>query len=223
VDFSVPFKGKRSIKDMIESLGVPHAEIDLILVNGRSVDFTYIVKEGDRVSVYPVFESLNIQEPTRLRKMPLRRTRFIADVNLADIARLMRLLGFDVYFQPNLSERQIIDISLQEHRIILTRSKKLLKFKTVTHGVFVRRGDKERQIRDILDRLDIRDQARPFSRCLRCNAPLKRVAKDTVLHRVPARSRSFCDEFFVCQSCDRVYWNGTHVIRMRQVVARILA
>ena len=60
-DFQSPFKGRESIKDKIEALGVPHTEVDLILVNGNSVDFGYILQDRDRISVYPVFETLDIQ------------------------------------------------------------------------------------------------------------------------------------------------------------------
>lgn len=157
VDFEAAFKGKRSIKDMIEALGVPHTEIDLILVNGKSKDFSYIIQDGNRVSVYPVFESLDIEDVTRLRKIPLRRTKFIADINLGDIVRYMRALGLDVYFDPSLSHRKIIEISGRENRIILTRSKKLLKFREITHGIFVRPGTTERAIKWILGYLDIKD------------------------------------------------------------------
>lgn len=95
--FESAFNGKRSIKDIIEALGVPHTEIDLILVNGKSVEFNYILQDQDRVSVYPVFESLNITDVTLLRKTPLRRNKFIADINLGNIVKYMRVLGFDLY------------------------------------------------------------------------------------------------------------------------------
>jgi len=157
-DFEVTFQGKRSIKDMIEALGVPHTEIDLILLNGKSVDFTCIIQDGDRVSVYPVFESLNIQNVTRLRKIPLRKTRFIADINLGDIVKYMRILGLDVYYDPSLSNRQIIEISKRENRIILTKNRKLLKFREVSHGIFIRTGTTENQIKRIIDYLDIKDK-----------------------------------------------------------------
>jgi len=156
-DFEAEFKGKRSIKDMIEGLGVPHTEIDLILVNGKSVDFNYILQNKDRVSVYPVFESLNITDVTLLRKIPLRRHKFIADINLGDIAKYMRVLGFDIYYDFLLSTREIIEISKRENRIILTKSRKLLKFKDVTHGIYIRPGTTTEQIKQIIDYLDIKD------------------------------------------------------------------
>ena len=116
-DFQALFKEERSIKDMIESLGVPHTEVDLILVNGQSVDFFHILRDGDQVSVYPVFESFNIKDVTRLRPTPLRKTQFVADRNMEDIVRFMRLLGFDVFSSTALTNREIIDISLREKRI----------------------------------------------------------------------------------------------------------
>jgi len=156
-DFEAEFKGKITIKDMMEALGVPHREIDLILVNGKSVDFNYILQNKDRVSVYPVFESLNITDVTLLRKTPLRRNKFIADINLGNIVKYMRALGFDLYYDSSLYTREIIEISKRENRIILTGSRKLLKFKEVTHGIFLRPGTTTEQIRQIIDYLDIKD------------------------------------------------------------------
>jgi len=152
-DFQVNFKRRRSIKEMIEALGVPHTEIDLILVNGKPVEFTYRLQDGDRVSIYPVFEFLNIENITGLRKIPLRKTKFIAETNLEHIVNYMRILGFDVCFDPSLSTWKIIELSKRENRIILTKNRKLLKFKEVTHAIFVRPGTTGEQIKRIIDYL----------------------------------------------------------------------
>jgi uncharacterized protein with PIN domain len=221
-DFEAPFIGKRSIKDMIESFGVPHTEIDLILVNGKSVDFNYILRDGDRVSVYPVFESLNITDVTRLRKIPLRRNTFIVDINLGDILKYMRVLGFDCFYNPLLTSREIVEISNTESRIILTRSTKLLKSKGVTHGIFLRPGTTPEQIRRIIDDLDIKDNIKPFSRCLVCNTPLKSVSKEKILNRIPPKTKESCDENVQCPSCGKIYWKGTHFMNMKKVVRQIL-
>jgi uncharacterized protein with PIN domain len=210
-DFQADFGEKRSIKDMIEALGVPHTEIDLVLVNGRSVDFRHFLQDGDRVSVYPVFESLNIENVTRLRQIPLRKTRFVADDNLGDIVKYMRVLGFDVHFDPLLSYREVVKISREENRIILTKSRELLKFKEVSHGLFIRPGAREQQIRRIIDYLDIRDRIRPFSRCIRCNGLLKNIAKESIEDRIPLKTKEFCDEYVQCESCENIYPNVAKV------------
>lgn len=154
-DFTVEFGGEKSVMDMIEALGVPCTKVDLVLANGETVGFDYILREGDRFSVYPVFESLNIQHIARLRDMPLRKTRFIADPSLGDIVNILRLLGFDVYTGTSLSEREMMDISNRENRIILTKDDRLLTWKDVTHAITVGQGTAEEQVRGILDRLDI--------------------------------------------------------------------
>lgn len=221
-DFEAEFGGKRSIKDMIEALGVPHTEVDLILADGRSVDFKYILQEGNRISVYPVFESLNIEDVTRLRKFPLRRTRFIADVNIGDVVKYMRALGLDVYFNPTVSLREIIEISRKEKRIILTRSKNLLKFSDVTHGIFLRPGTTVEQIKKILDCLDIKGSVSPFSRCLCCNSLLEAVPKEEIEDRVPPKARRIYNAYTHCKSCDKIYWRGTHYMNMKEVIGQIL-
>jgi len=221
-DFEIDFIGKRSIKDMIEALGIPHTEVDLILINGKSVDFNYILNAEDRVSVYPVFESLNIENVTHLRKIPLRSTKFIANVNLGDITNYLRLLGLDVYHDPSLSSQEIIKISKNENRIILTKSRKLLKFKEVTHGIFIRPGKTEEQVKRIIDSLDIKNQIKPFSRCLRCNNLLEKIPKENILDRIPPRAKEFYNEYTHCTSCDRIYWKGTHYIKMQNVIDQIL-
>ena len=221
-DFEAKFKGKGSIKDMIEAFGVPHTEIDLILVNGNSVDFNYILQDEDRASVYPAFESLNITDVTQLRKIPLRMNKFLADINLGNIVKYMRVLGFDLYYDSLLSTREIIEISKRENRVILTKSRKLLKFKDVTHGIFIRPGTITEQVRRIIDYLDIKDNIKPFSRCLRCNTLLNIVLKEKILDRIPPKTKEFCDEYVQCQSCDKIYWKGTHFINMIKFVKLIL-
>ena len=221
-DFQVGFKGRESVKDMIEALGVPHTEVDLILVNGKSVDFGFIIQDKDRISVYPLFESLDIKDVTRLREVPLRETRFIADVNIGDIVKYMRALGLDVYYDASLSPLDIIRISKREDRTILTKSRNLLKFRDVTHGIFIRPGTTVEQIKRIIDFLSLQAVITPFSRCLQCNNSLVRVSKESIFDRIPPKTRAFCDEYSYCSACDKIYWKGSHFTRIKRVVDEIL-
>ncbi|MGB2982413.1 MAG: Mut7-C RNAse domain-containing protein, partial [Candidatus Bipolaricaulia bacterium] len=210
-----------SVKDAIEALGVPHVEVDLIVVGDRSVGFDHRVSEGDRIAVYPVFESLDISPIVRLRPEPLRRTAFIADVHLRKLSRLLRLLGLDTLHSNDFDDAQIVAIAAQESRIILTRDRQLLKHGAVTHGYWVRSTDPIEQAREILRRFDLGSQAQPFSRCLSCNGLLSPVEKEDVLERIPPKTAAWLDEFHECGSCRKLYWRGTHAKKLEALVDRV--
>src|ERR671919_572683 len=133
-----PFRAHQTVKDVIEAAGVPHTEVDLVLVNGEPVDFSHRPTTGDRLAAYPVFETLDIGPINRLRPRPLREVRFVVDVHLGRLARLLRLLGFDTRWANDLDDATLAAIGQAEHRIVLTRDRGLLKRRRVTHGLFVR-------------------------------------------------------------------------------------
>jgi len=193
--FEYCFQGDPAIKDAIEALGVPHTEVDLVLVNGDSVDFSYRLQRGDRVAVYPVFEALDIAPVTRLRPQPLRRTRFVLDVHLGKLARLLRLLGFEAGYQRDWDDREIIRRAREAQAIILTRDRGILKNRSVTHGYCVRSSDPWRQIGEVLKRFDLRGSIRPFTRCSACNGIVEPVAKAEILERLAPKTRRHYDEF----------------------------
>jgi hypothetical protein len=209
-EFAVSFRSD-SIKDVIESLGVPHTEVDLILVNGESVDFSYLVRPGDRVSVYPVFESLDIGGMTRLRPQPLRRLRFVLDTHLGRLARYLRLLGFDTLYSNSCTDEQLAELSAAgDKRVLLTRDRGLLKRSRVTHGYYVRETTPLLQAREVIRRFQLGELARPFRRCIQCNGLLREAGVEEVRDRVPAGVPREFERFSVCDDCGRVYWPGSH-------------
>jgi uncharacterized protein len=193
------------VKDVIESMGVPHTEVDLIVANGESVDFSYPVNDGDRISVYPVFESVDISPVIRLRPRPLRTTRFVADANLGALARYLRLMGFDVLYDAGYRDRQLVEVSLADRRCILTRDVGVLKRGAVTHGYFVRAVDPKMQAAEVVARFDLTGDIEPFTRCANCNGVL-----------VPTGSSDTR-----CADCGQLYWKGSHHDRILAVVDEI--
>ncbi|MEW5813956.1 MAG: Mut7-C RNAse domain-containing protein [Spirochaetota bacterium] len=214
LSFFHAFDGKPSIKDTIESLGVPHTEIDLILVNGNPVDFSYQLRNGDRVAVYPVFESFDISKVTKLRNNPLREPAFILDVHLGKLARLLRMLGFDTYYDNRYNDPEIVEQALKEHRIILTRDQGLLKRKAVTHGYWIRSQHPDKQAAEVIRRFDLFSKVRPLSRCISCNGMIEKVEKREVLNRLLPRTIRFYEEFYRCSGCEKVFWRGSHYNKM---------
>jgi uncharacterized protein len=216
-----PFQPHQTVKDVIEAAGIPHTEVDLVLVNGESVGFAHRPVSGDRLAVYPVFETLEIGPVTRLRPRPLRESRFVVDVHLGPLARLLRLVGFDAHWANDLEDATIVDLSRTEHRIVLTRDRGLLKRRDVTHGLFVRPDRPVDQAVEVLRRLDLADRLAPFSRCLRCGAQLTAVSKAEVLERLEPLTRQHYDAFHRCTSCGQVYWRGSHHRQLADLVEQV--
>jgi uncharacterized protein with PIN domain/sulfur carrier protein ThiS len=212
-----------TVKHMIEALGVPHTEVELVLVNGESVTFDHLLRNGDRVAVYPRFEALDISPLLRLREHPLRVTRFVADAHLGGLARLLRLTGFDTLYDNHFEDREIEAVARREGRIVLTRDRELLKHRGITHGCYVHALEPARQLAELFERLDLARSARPFSLCLQCNSPLREIDKAQVEARLPPSVRARHQRFSTCDSCGRIFWEGSHWRRMRAQVDALLS
>lgn len=219
--FAFEIKGNPMVKNAIEELGVPHAEVDMILVNGNSVDFSYRLRNGDRVSVYPVFESLDVSNLQRLRPQPLREPKFILDVHLGRLSKYMRLCGFDTLFERDLKDREIVSISVTERRTILTRDRGLLKARLVTHGYWIRSSKPKEQLIEVLLRFDLKNTFRPFNRCLECNGILTDVSKEEIMDILLPRTKDFYTEFKKCSGCGNIYWEGSHYERMKKFIQTV--
>lgn len=216
ITFPHCFQQNPAVKDLIESLGVPHTEVDLILVNGESVGFDFPVHDADRISVYPVFESIDLTPILRVRPHPLREVRFVLDIHLGKLASLLRLLGFDTLYKNDYDDPELAGISRNEGRILLTRDRGLLKRSQVTHGYCVRQHNPRAQIKEVLQRFDLARGISPFSRCLRCNGLIQAVGKNEILQLVPVGVQKRFVSFYRCDSCHRVYWEGSHYEKLKK-------
>ncbi len=211
-----------TVKHALEALGVPHTEVEVILVNGESVDFGHCIRAGDRISVYPVFETFDVSPLLRLRPEPLRRVRFHVDVHLGRLARYLRMLGFDTTLAGDVADADIARTAVAEHRVLLTRDRRLLKHRIVTHGCLVRSDRPRCQVQEILERLHLRHLARPFTRCMACNGILETVDKARVEPCLPPGILRDFHRFLQCPGCRKVYWEGSHFRRMKVLVEELM-
>ena len=215
----VNFKGCQSVKHLIESSGIPHTEVDLVLVNGNSVDFSYIVKQDDRVAVYPVFESMDITPLLKLRPAPLREARFVLDGHLGRLAAYLRMLGFDSLYRNDYDDLELAQISDEQKRILLTRDRGLLKRSLVTRGYCLRTREPRQQLLAVVRRFDLLAQVRPFTRCITCNGVLEPVSKAEIADQLEPLTRKYFQEFSRCGQCGQIYWKGSHHGRMQALLA----
>ena len=212
--YSIDFFAHPTVKTIIETEGIPHTEVDMILINGKPVGFNEKVENSDHISVYPVFESFDISHVSKVRNKPLRSSKFISDIHLGKLARLLRLAGFDVLYKNNWTHKEMISISNQEKRALLTRNIKLLMNKDMARGYFVRSEVPYQQLLEIMIRFDLLSSMEPFSRCMLCNAPMIFVHREEIKNLLPEKVKHKYHQFYQCSSCRHLYWQGYHYPNM---------
>ena len=218
--FTRPVAGTPSIKDAIEALGVPHPEIELLLVNGASVDFAHRLQGGDSVSVYPAFRSFDLAGIYRVGADPPEPIRFVADGHVRKLASFLRLAGFDTLVLDD--DSAISTAAARDGRVVLTRDLDLLKRNAIRFGRYVRNIHPEPQLAEVFEHFSLAGRVKPFTRCLRCNELVSSIANADLGNRVPPRSRACFDDFTVCPGCNRVYWRGSHHERLRCLLERAI-
>ena len=222
VAFQHAFDGTPAVKDAIEALGVPHTEVDAIVVNDAPVDFARRIRDGDRVAVYPPFASIEIDPAARLTPPPPRPPRFILDTHLGRLAAYLRMLGFDSAYANHADDDTLARRAADEGRILLTRDRGLLRRGAVRLGCLLRSDDPRRQLEEVARRYDLPAHARPFARCIRCNGLIDPVGREEVAARLQPKTLRYYDTFGRCDSCGEVYWKGSHYAHMQRLVERVL-
>lgn len=201
---------QRSVKDQIQSLGIPHTEIGKILVNSQQVDLHYIGKDKDKIEVFTVSDIPSPEEAPR----------FVCDVHLRKLSRRLRFLGFDTLFDSALDDPELAKISFDENRVMLTHDRGLLMRNTIKLGIFIQNPNPDLQVKEVLHRLNISKFISPFSRCIACNGKLKPASIPSeffnikLAPQIPPRVREWCKEYHYCTSCEKIYWKGSHYLKL---------
>lgn len=218
VTFCQSFNGTGSIKDLIESIGVPHTEIDVIVVDGVTTGFEHRISAGEQVEVWPRHEAVPLQPLIRLRPPLPDPPRFVLDTHLGRLAAYLRLLGFDTLYSNHCDDPTLARLSAEQLRVLLTCDRGLLMRRQVRHGYFVRNRQPRAQLLEVVARLGLRERMAPFTRCMHCNGLLRAVDKAAVLGRLKPQTRAHYDEFSQCPGCGKVYWKGSHYRRLQLLI-----
>ncbi len=146
--------------------------------------------------------------------------RFAVENTLGKLAKWLRILGFDTFYKPDLSAEKLMDIGTG--RILLTRTARIRDRNTPPKLIFITSDNPFEQLREVIGTLGIAPKdARPFSRCVRCNTMIQKVDKDSIRKRVPDYIWETHDAFRYCSQCGRIYWPGSHTQRSRDIIKRL--
>ncbi|MFO7773639.1 MAG: Mut7-C RNAse domain-containing protein [Dehalococcoidia bacterium] len=141
-------------------------------------------------------------------------TKFIVDNNVGKLARWLRLIGYDTLLFKQKDDSSMINVALNEDRVILTKDTEFMKRRLVTNGkvkaLLIEQDDPRSQIRGVAKALQLDYHFRPFSLCLECNEPLLPRSKEEVQSLVPPHVFETQTQYTECPACHRVYWQGTH-------------
>ena len=215
---TLPFELNPSVKDLIESKGIPHTAVFKIKVNGVTESPDYNVVSGDEVDIFPY----ELVDPNNFDPIFSCPSAFLADSHLAKLGRNLRLLGLDTFIAEVSKDRETIQRSNSEKRMILTRDLNLLQQGSTRYGYRVRSEDPDRQLEEVLSRFDLKNRLQPFSRCMACNGFLEETDLDEVRDQVPPKVKEWCDQFHRCTNCGKVYWKGSHYDKLKEKVDRVL-
>ncbi|REC94658.1 Mut7-C RNAse domain-containing protein [Kushneria indalinina] len=209
---------RTSLKDLVESFGVPHPEVAALTLNDHPAAFETLIEplENDHylIRAWPVRALSDLVMGHALQPPRPRPARLVLDVHLGRLARYLRLLGFDVCWRNDFSDEELADTSAAQNRILLTRDRRLLYRRQIVHGYFVRATDPAQQVEEVCRRFELHDEIAGFKRCARCNALLVKVDKASVARRLEARTLLYYNDFYKCKKCCHVYWQGSHFARM---------
>lgn len=149
--------------------------------------------------------------------------RFAADAMLGRLARWLRMLSFDTWFDAAVHDHELVRRAGQEDRILLTRDRHLLRELRPRQALEIRRDAPLEQLRDVVQAFALPAPAELFTRCMVCNAALSApLDPEDAAPLLPPGMPGAPAPVRQCPDCGRTYWHGSHVRRMREAVQRTL-
>jgi len=211
---------RTSVKDIIEACGIPHTEVDLLLINGSPVDFSAVLAQDVVIEVYsPTQRRSTFFPENHLQVRDLRK--FVADGHLGKLVRDLRLLGIDVIYDRAAEDHELIKIAGSQDRALLTRDRRLLMHSAVRNGYYLRSQNPLQQTVEILGRFNLASVLTPFTRCLLCNALLEPAEKEKIIGQLEPLTKVYYDQFRRCLGCGQVYWSGSHFEKLQRRIELI--
>ena len=157
--------------------------------------------------------------------MSEKKPNFIVDAMLGNLAKKLRILGYDSKYFSSIEDDKLIAIAKNEKRVILTKDAPLTKIaeKQNVDSILIRGNDEFEQIAQItakikLDRFVMNTNN---SRCIACNGNLQSVEKYRIIGKIPEGVLEREEKFWICDSCKKIYWEGTHFEKLQEFVNKL--
>ena len=202
-------------------MGIPHTEIGMMLSAETSLSFRYLPKDSMTIHVYEMTGEMLASLPSNLWPEPWLFDRFMVDINALKLLRNMRMAGIDTTIVPQIDPISIGMLAAMEERVILTRNRQLLKCAEVKFGQLLRSENHVEQLQEVVSRYNLKRYYQPFSRCLNCNVLLHSVSKMEINHLLEPLTRKYYLNFKRCENCEAIYWEGSHLEHMKEIMAQI--
>jgi uncharacterized protein with PIN domain len=145
---------------------------------------------------------------------------FVADSSLGKLAKWLRLAGLDTRLDTKTPELQRLrHYARTEGRSVLTRTQRIIRYLAENQGLLIESDAPLCQVRQVLKHFDLeRGDLRVLSRCTICNRLLQPTPKESLPADIPDYVRHRHDRFLTCGRCGRVYWPGTHSVRVLALI-----
>lgn len=218
----IGFKGRQTIKHLVESLGVPHTEIGQLRTKETEIGLGYLVKNRDMLDAFPATPERDHLSGMFSNGRMVIPARFILDNHLGKLANDLRLLGIDALYNNQYDDRELAENAVSRDLILLSRDRQLLMRKSIQYGYLVRSLFPDEQLREILERFDLFSKINLFERCALCNTILEPVEKQEIENRLEPLTKKYFFDFKICPGCEQVYWRGSHMKRILNRLESIL-
>jgi hypothetical protein len=150
---------------------------------------------------------------------------FFVDAMLGNIARKLRLLGYDSQYFSDICDNKLIDSARKEKRIIISKDEELIKKaqKLGMKSIYISHTKEIEQFFEIISSINLkRIQINGnVARCPKCNSLTESVDKNSVKEKIPQGVFKSNDRFWRCNYCNKFYWEGTHIKNLQEFVGKI--
>ena len=144
---------------------------------------------------------------------------------LGNLAKKLRLLGFDSLYSSSIEDDELLQVAKRDNRAIITKDSQLAD-KAKKQGIMTISVTNENEIEQIFQINEKITLGKCMvggdtSRCPVCNGELKNIEKKDVENKIPSGVIENMNDFWICEKCNKVYWEGTHIKNLQKFTAEL--